>query len=198
MTAEKPNLKLGFIALTDCAPLIVAQEKGFFVDEGLDVVLSREASWANVRDRLSAGLIDGAHMLGPMAVAQSLGLGGGGPAVSVPLALSMNGSAITISKPLAEALRILDAFGMAGRPRTAHGLKLLVDRRRAKGQPPLTFAVVFPYSIHNYQLRYWLAAGGVNPDRDVRLVVTPPTRLVERMAAGEIDGFCVTAPWNSL
>lgn len=198
MSLEKPNLKLGFIPLTDCAPLIVAQELGLFAEEGLNVSLSREASWANVRDRLSAGLLDGAHLLGPLAVAQSLRLGGAGPAITAPMALNLNGSAITVSKALGEQLRMLDAFGMSGRPRTAQGLKRLIDSRRARLQPPLTFAVVFPYSIHNYELRYWLAAGGVHPDHDVRLVVVPPARLVDRLAAGEIDGFCVTAPWNSL
>ena len=198
MSLEKPNVKLGFIALTDCAPLVVAQEMGFFAAEGIEASLVREASWANVRDRVAAGLLDGAHMLGPMAVAQSLGLGGERTDIIVPFALNLNGSAITVSRAIAEALRSLDPAGMAARPRAARGLKRLIDQRRARGQPPLTFAVVFPYSIHNYELRYWLAAGGVHPDRDIRLAIVPPPRMVEKLAAGEIDGFCVTAPWNAL
>jgi nitrate/nitrite transport system substrate-binding protein len=198
LSLEQPNVKLGFIALTDCAPLVVAQELGYFSHEGLDVTLSREASWANVRDRLAAGLIDGAHMLGPMAVAQSLGLGGERTPIVAPMALNLNGSAITVSAAVAQSLRALDPTGMAMRPRTAKGLRRLIDQRRVQGLAPLTFAVVFPYSIHNYELRYWLAAGGVHPDRDIRLTVVPPSRLVDKLAAGEIDGFCVTAPWNGL
>ncbi len=195
---EKSELRLGFIPLNDCAPLVAAAEKGFFAAEGLDVTLSREASWANVRDRVSIGLLDGAHMLAPMPVAASLGLGGDKAAMAAPMALNLNGSAITVSKAVAEAMRAADPAAMAEHPRTARPLRRLIEARRAAGETPLTFAVVFPYSIHNYELRYWLAAGGVHPDRDIRLKVAPPQRMVEQLAAGEIDGFCVTAPWNGL
>src|SRR5207249_4505053 len=105
------------------------------------------------------------------------------------VALNLNGSAITVSRAVADALREIDPQAMSRRPRTAHGLAALVARRRAQGLPPLTFAVVFPFSIHNYELRYWLAAGGVDPDRDVRLTIVPPPRMVEKLAAGEVDGF---------
>jgi nitrate/nitrite transport system substrate-binding protein len=198
MRLEKPQVTLGFIALSDCAPIVVAKARGLFANEGLDVTLSREASWANVRDRIAAGLIDGAHMLGPMAVAQSLGLGGEPTPICVPMALNLNGSAITVSRDVAQTMRALDPVGAADRAGSARVLKRLIQRRRRSGRPPLTFAVVFPYSIHNYELRYWLAAGGIDPDRDVRLVIVPPPRMVEKLAAGEIDGFCVTAPWNAL
>jgi ABC-type nitrate/sulfonate/bicarbonate transport system substrate-binding protein len=198
VSLETTRLKLGFIPLSDAAPLIVAREQGFFAAEGLDVDLVREASWANVRDRVAAGLLDGAHMLGPMAVAQTLGIGSEPMAISVPLALNLNGSAITVSASVAAALREIDPDGMSRRPRTAAALRILIERRRGKGLGPLTFAVVFPYSIHNYELRYWLAAGGVHADRDIRLTIVPPPRMVEKLAAGEIDGFCVTAPWNAL
>jgi nitrate/nitrite transport system substrate-binding protein len=151
-----------------------------------------------VRDRLAAGLIDGAHMLGPMAVAQSLGLGGEAAPICVPMALNLGGSAITVSRRIAQDLRDIDADGAADRAHAARVLKRLIDQRRRKGQAPLTFAVVFPYSIHTYELRYWLAAGGIDPDRDARLTVVPPPRMVEKLAAGEIDGFCVGAPWNAL
>ncbi len=198
MSLEKTHVDLGFIPLTDCAPLAAAKTLGFYEEEGLDVSLIAQASWANVRDRLAAGLLDGAHMLGPMAVAQSLGLGSDATAIIAPMALNLNGSAITVSTAVADRLRQLDPDGMAAPRRSAEGLARLAAARRAEGLPPLTFAVVFPYSIHNYQLRYWLAAGGVRPDHDVRLTVVPPPRMVEKLAAGEIDGFCVTAPWNGL
>ena len=194
---ERSDLRLGFIPLNDAAPLVAAKAKGFFSAEGLDVVLSREASWANVRDKVSVGLLDGAHMLGPMPIACSLGLSGPKTAMIAPFSLNLNGSAVTVSRALAEAMRAADPDGMASRPRTAGPLKAVIEARRAAGQPLLTFAVVFPYSMHNYELRYWLAEAGIDPDRDVRLVITPPPRMAERLASGEIDGFCVTAPWNA-
>lgn len=174
------DLRLGFIPLTDCAPLAAAQALGFFEEEGLAVELVREASWATIRDKVAVGALDGAHMLGPMALAAE-------GDVLAPLALNRNGSAVTVSTALAGAV------GPSG-----EGLAQIVAARRVSGQGPLTFAVVFPQSMHNYLLRDWLARAGVDPDRDVRLVVIPPPRMVERMRAGEIDGFCVGAPWNAV
>jgi ABC-type nitrate/sulfonate/bicarbonate transport system substrate-binding protein len=176
----------------------VAQELGLFAAEGLEVTLSREASWANVRDKLAAGLLDGAHLLAPLALASSLGAGGERADMIVPLSLNLNGSAITIGKAHAEAMRALDPEGMEARPCTARPLARLVQARRERGEPPLTFAMVFPFSMHNYELRYWLAEAGIDPDRDVKLVVTPPPRMAARLQSGEIDGFCVGAPWNAL
>lgn len=193
--SDRVELRLGFIPLVDCAPLVVAVEEGFFADEGLSVALSREASWANIRDKVAVGALDGAHMLGPMALAASIGSAGPATPTVAPLALNAGGSAITVSRALANELRDL---GPATMPRTARPLAALIASRAAAGAPPLTFAVVFPYSIHNYQLRYWLAEAGINPDRDVRIVVTPPPRMAERLRSGEIDGFCVGAPWNAV
>lgn len=198
MSFEDDHIRLGFIALNDAAPLIVAREHGFFEGEGLDVELSREASWANIRDKVAVRALDGAHMLAPMALAASMGVGGERTPMTVPLSLNLNGSAVTVSRGLAAAMRAVDPEGMAERPRTARPLARLVQARKACGDRPLTFAVVFPYSMHAYELRYWLAAGGVDPDRDIRLVVVPPPRMAERLKAGDIDGFCVTAPWNAL
>ena len=191
------DLRLGFIPLTDCAPLVVARWLGLFAEEGLQVELSREAAWATIRDKVAVGALDGAHMLAPMALAAGLSTDVAKPMIA-PLALNANGSAITVSVALARALEEVDPAAMAARPVTAAPLKRLVDRRRSEGAPLLTFAVVFPYSMHNYALRYWLAQAGVDPDRDVRLVVTPPPRMVEQLAAGAIDGFCVGAPWNAV
>lgn len=189
------ELRLGFIPLTDCAPLIAAQAQGYFEDEGLAVELVREASWATVRDKVAVGALDGAHMLAPMALATAAE----DPrrAVLAPMALNRNGSAITVSTALSEALGGVTA-DLAGSPPSAARLQAVIAERRARGDGPLTFAVVFPYSMHNYLLRYWLAQGGIDPDRDVRLVVIPPPRMVERMRAGEVDGFCVGAPWNAV
>jgi ABC-type nitrate/sulfonate/bicarbonate transport system substrate-binding protein len=198
MTLEKTYLTLGFVALTDCAPLAVAKARGFFASEGLEVELSREASWANIRDRTAAGLLDGAHMLGPMAIAQTLGVGADATPLCVPMARNLNGSAITLSRALAEEMRLADPQGCADRARSARALRRVIEARRLRGRAQPTFAVVFPYSVHTYELRYWLAAGGVDPDRDIRLMIAPPPRMAEKLAEGEIDGFCVGAPWSAL
>lgn len=194
---EVEDLRLGFIGLNDCAPLVVAREQGFFESEGLSVDLAKEASWSNIRDKVAVGALDGGHMLGPMALAASMGVGGERTPMVAPLSLNLNGSAITVSTGLAHALRAADAAGMASPPRTARPLAKLIEARRALGERPLTFAVVFSYSMHNYMLRYWMAEAGIDPDRDVRLVVAPPARMAEKLRSGEIDGFCVGAPWNA-
>lgn len=178
-------LTLGFIPLTDCAPLLVAREQGYFAAEGLSVTLSREASWATIRDKVTFGALDGAHMLGPMAIAATLTADRPSAALIAPMALNRNGAGISVSGALAAAMRSAPLSG-------------IVAARRANGRPPLTFAVVFPWSIHNYALRGWLAAAGVDPDRDVTIVVVPPPRMVEQLADGRIDGFCVGAPWNAV
>ncbi|MDQ0462880.1 NitT/TauT family transport system ATP-binding protein/nitrate/nitrite transport system substrate-binding protein [Caulobacter ginsengisoli] len=183
-------LTLGFIPLTDCAPLVVASALGLFREEGLEVTLSREASWATVRDKVAVGALHGAHMLAPMALAAGLEAGPSPPLIA-PLALNRGGSGVTLSAALVRALR-------EEGPLDARALARLIARRAAAGSPPLTFAVVFPWSIHNYLLRYWLAQAGIDPDRDVRLVVTPPPRMVEQLRGGAIDGFCVGAPWNAV
>lgn len=197
MALETNDLRLGFIALSDCAPLVVASELGFFEREGLRVQLSREASWANVRDKIAVGALDGGHLLAPMALTASMGVGGERTPMIAPMSLNLNGSAVTVSKALAAELRAIDPEGMAASPRTARPIARLVAERKAAGLPALSFAVVFPYSMHAYELRYWLAAAGVDPDLDIRLFVAPPVRMAERLAAGEIDGFCVGAPWNA-
>jgi NitT/TauT family transport system ATP-binding protein/nitrate/nitrite transport system substrate-binding protein len=182
-------LRLGFAPLNDAAALIVARDKGFFGDEGLSVDLSREASWATVRDKLSAGLLDGAHMLAPLALAMTLGAGCDVTPVIAPFAMNLGGAAVTLSTRL--------AAHVAGDV-DARGLAALIGRRRDQGSSPLTFATVFPYSIHNYLLRDWLAQAGVDPDRDVRLTVVPPARTADLLADGVIEGFCAGEPWNQV
>ena len=182
------EFRFGFIALTDAAPLIVADRLGFFAEAGLNVVLEREASWATARDKLAAGLLDGAHMLAQIVVAARLGLGGVQADLIAPLALNVNGAGVTLSKDL------LDRIG----ERTAPTAEPIAGLLRSSDASALTFGVVFPFSTHAYLLRSWLEQGGVDPDRNVRLVVLPPTAMVERMRAGELDGFCVGAPWNAV
>src|SRR6201992_3150212 len=191
-------LSIGFIPLVDAAALIVAVDKGFAAAEGLDVTLVREVSWSNVRDKLNIGLFDAAHLLAPVAIASSLGLGHVKLPIAAPFNLGMNGNAITVSSALHAALMAEldgDRFDPAA---TARALARVVANRRKRGAEPLTFAMTFPFSTHNYQLRFWMAVGGVDPDEDVRMVVLPPPFMAETLASGQIDAFCVGAPWNSI
>lgn len=193
---EKTELTIGYVPLSDCATLIVASEKGFFKKHGLDVTLSREASWANIRDKVAYGVIDCAQMLATMPVASSLGIGGWKKEMVSSLVMGANGNAITISSGLYDALKNIEANFDQARPVTANSLKTLIEMRKAAGEPMLNFAHVFPTSTHNYLLRYWLASAGIDPDHDVKLSVIPPMQMVENLEAGIIDGFCVGEPWN--
>ncbi|HKJ08261.1 MAG TPA: CmpA/NrtA family ABC transporter substrate-binding protein [Gammaproteobacteria bacterium] len=195
---EKSALRLGFIPLTDCAPLVVAAEQGFFSRQGLEVTLVREPSWANIRDKVMLGALDGAQMLAGLPVASQLGITAVRRPLVAALSLGLGGNAITVSRRLYARMAELDPECTARRPATARALRKVLDEDRAAGRPPLTFAVVYPVSSHNYELRYWLGAAGVDPDRDVRIVVVPPPQMVARLRAGEIDGFCVGEPWNSV
>jgi len=185
---------LGFMPLLDCASLVVAAERGFAAEEGLELALVRETSWANIRDRVVIGHFGAAHMLGPMTVASTLGIGHVKVPVIAPFALGLGGNAITVSLRLWEQMTQEGATAGAEPGVHATALERVVVRR----SEPLTLAMVYPFSCHNYELRYWLAAGGIDPDRDVRLVVIPPPFLVDALRAGQIDGFCVGEPWNSV
>ena len=191
-------LRIGFIPLVDAAALIIAVEKGFTAAEGLEVELVREVSWSNVRDKLNIGLFDAAHLLAPVAIASSLGLGHVKVPIAAPFNLGINGNAITVSPALHAALMEAldgDPFDPMA---TAKALAKVVASRRRAGADPLTFGMTFPFSSHNYQLRFWMAAAGVDPDEDVRLVVLPPPYMADSLRNGHVDGFCVGAPWNSI
>ncbi|MDQ2084075.1 CmpA/NrtA family ABC transporter substrate-binding protein [Xanthobacteraceae bacterium Astr-EGSB] len=192
------RLRLGFIPLADAAALIVAVDKGFCADEGLDVELIREVSWSNVRDKLNIGLFDAAHLLAPVAIASSLGLGHVKVPIVAPFNLGLNGNAITVSPALNAALADAAGGDLAEPMRSARALAKVVAARKARGAEPLTFGMTFPYSTHNYQLRFWMAAAGVDPDEDVRLVVLPPPYMVDSLKNSHVDAFCVGAPWNSV
>ncbi|ETR75168.1 nitrate transporter [Afipia sp. P52-10] len=191
-------LRIGFIPLVDAAALLVAVDKGFTREEGLDVTLIREVSWSNVRDKLNLGLFDAAHLLAPVGIASSLGLGHVKVPIVAPFNLGLNGNAITVSPALHAAIM----GAVEGDPldplATAKALKRVVEARRRSGAEPLVFGMTFPFSTHNYQLRFWMAAGGVDPDEDVRLVVLPPPYMVDSLANRHVDAFCVGAPWNSV
>jgi len=192
------KLRIGYIPLVDAAALIVAVDMGFAAAERLDVELVREVSWSNVRDKLNIGLFDAAQLLSPVVIASSLGIGHVRVPIIAPFNLGLNGNAITVSPRLFSSLSGLADGDIADPIVSARALARLVDGRKARGVAPLTFGMTFPFSNHNYQLRFWMAAGGVDPDEDVRLVVLPPPYMVESLANGHVDGFCVGAPWNSV
>ncbi len=192
------RLRIGFIPLCDATALIVAVDKGFAAAEGLDVELVREVSWSNVRDKLNIGLFDAAHLIAPVAIASSLGLGHVKVPILAPFGLGVNGNAITVSPELYAALAAAADGNIADPVVSGRALARVVQSRKAKAQDPLTFGMTFPFSTHNYHLRFWMAAGGVDPDEDVRMIVLPPPYMVESLANKHVDGFCVGAPWNSV
>jgi NitT/TauT family transport system ATP-binding protein/nitrate/nitrite transport system substrate-binding protein len=189
-------LTLGFMPLTDCVPLVIAKHLGFFEKWGLDVTLTRQNSWATLRDKLHANIIDGAHMLSPMVFASALGLNGKAD-VMTPFVLSRHGNAITLSNALfEESIAQSRAVNMENAlPLPASRLSNAIARRAAEGKK-LTFATVYPFSCHFYQLRSWLAQYQIPIDA-VNIIVIPPSHMVEAMSRGDIDGFCVGSPWNA-
>ncbi|HET7715478.1 MAG TPA: CmpA/NrtA family ABC transporter substrate-binding protein [Bauldia sp.] len=192
------QLTLGFMPLVDCAPLIVAAEMGFATAEGLTLDLVRETSWANIRDRVMLGHFHAAHMLGPLPIASTLGIGSQIEAPMVaPFSFGLGGNAVTVSLSLYNEMQAENAGG-DGPAAVARAIAGVAERRRASGAPALTIAMVFPFSGHNYELRYWLASAGLDPDRDIRLVVLPPPFMVDALAEGHVDAFCVGEPWNSI
>lgn len=185
------TLRLGFVPLTDAAPLLVAEALGLFEGVGLRVALSAEGAWAAVGDKLAFGALDAAHLLGPMPIALAAGLDGVAAEVTVAAGLGANGNTITLSTALFREMGRFDP------PLPAATFAAVLRRRAAAGRRPLRLAVVFPYSSHNYLLRHWLASAGLDPDRDLRLVVVPPPQVAQRLADGAIDGFCAGEPWGS-
>jgi len=196
-TSELTTVRAGFIPLVDCAVLVAAKEKGFAERHGIDLLLKPEVSWANIRDHINVGFLDVAHMLAGMPIAQSLGINHIKFPIIAPMALGAGGNAITVSCGLHAQLQDTGA-DLSDPLSAAKALRKVVDRRRSDGLEPLSFGQVFPFSCHNYQLRYWMAAAGIDPERDVSLVVIPPPYMVKSLEAGQVDGFCVGEPWNTL
>lgn len=190
-------IRAGFIPLLDAAILIIAKVRGFAQEEGIDLTLIREASWANIRDRLALGHFDVAHMLAPMPLAASLGLTPIGGSVITPMCMGLGGNAVTVSNAVWHGMSQAGADNSGDPMKMGQALREVIAARRAAGKPPLTFAVVHPFSSHNYELRYWLAAVGIDPRVDIALTIVPPPYMADALAGGHIDGYCVGEPWNS-
>lgn len=191
------EITAGFMPLFDSAVLVVAGEMGFAAREGIELKLQRETSWANIRDRIAIGHFDVAHMLGPMPLACSLGLTPLASDTIVPFSLGLGGNCVTVSNAVWGGMTARGAVPDLDPARAGAALGALVRERSAAGREPLRFAVVHPHSGHNYELRYWLAACGIDPDRDIEIVIVPPPFMADALAAGRIDGYCVGEPWNS-
>jgi NitT/TauT family transport system ATP-binding protein len=191
------HLRVGFMPLVDCALVVLAKDEGFAETEGLNLELVREVSWSNLRDKLNVRLFDAAHMLGPAAIAATLGVGGVKVPMAAPLALNLDGAAITVSVRRYEELARLADGDMADTEVSAKALAAMVARRKASGLPPLTLAAVFGFSSHTYLLCEWLAKGGLSLGTDIRFEVVPPPQTVEALTSGRVDGFCAGAPWNA-
>jgi len=181
----RPLLRVGFVPLADCAPLIMAQELGLFKKYGLRVALSRELGWATIRDKIVHRELDAAHALAAMPVAATLGLGSVPCDCLTALVLNLNGNAITLSNDLwARGVR--------------DGATLREEIKRSRHERTCTFGATFPFSSHRHLLRRWLAGHGIDPDRDVRIVVVPPPQMAANLRAGNLDGFCAGEPWSSV
>lgn len=209
LDVEKDELTLGFIKLTDMAPLAIAYEKGYFEDEGLFVTLEPQANWKVLLDRVITGELDGAHMLAGQPLAATIGFGTKAHIVT-PFSMDLNGNAITVSNEIWDLMKPnvpADADGKPIHPISADAMKPVVEQFKDEGKP-FNMGMVFPVSTHNYEIRYWLAAGGIHPgfyspndvsgqiDADVLLSVTPPPQMPATMEAGTILGYSVGEPWN--
>lgn len=186
------RISAGFMPLMDCLIPVIAREKGFAEAQGIDLNLVRETSWANIRDRIAVGHFDVAHMLAPMPLAAALGLNPISAEVVVPFALGLNGNAITVSVALWRKMREKGATLDLDPSSVGSALAQVIGG----GERP-RFAVVHQHSAQNYELRYWLVACGIDPSRDVEMVVVPPPLMTDALKAGVIDGHCVADPWGS-
>ena len=210
LDVEKPNLKFGFIKLTDCAPLVIAKEKGFFDDEGLNVEIEAQANWKVLLDRVIDGQLDGAHMLSGQPIGATIGFGTQAHIITA-YSLDYNGNGITVSNEIWAQMQENDPSLKSETPKhpiPATSLKPIVDSYKQEGKGDFNMGMVFPVSTHNYEIRYWLAAAGIHPgmytesdtngvtDADVILSVTPPPNMPQVLEAGTILGYCVGEPWN--
>jgi len=206
---EKPQLKFGFIKLTDMAPLAIAKEKGFFEDEGLFVSVEAQSNWKNVLDRVIDGQLDGSHMLAGQPIAAGAGFGRQAQLVT-PFSMDLNGNGITVSNDVWSKMKPnvpKDSDGKPAHPIKADALKPVITAYKNSGKP-FKMGMVFPVSTHNYEIRYWLAAAGIHPgmytkenvqgqiDAEVLLSVTPPPQMPATLESGTIYGYCVGEPWN--
>ena len=209
LEVEKPQLTFGFIKLTDMAPLAIAKELGFFEDEGLYATIEAQSNWKNVLDRVIDGQLDGSHMLAGQPIAAGAGFGRQANLVT-PFSMDLNGNGITVSNEVWSKMKPnvpLDTEGKPIHPINADALKPVIEDYKNNGKA-FKMGMVFPVSTHNYEIRYWLAAAGINPgfytanniqgqvDAEVLLSVTPPPQMPATLEAGTIYGYCVGEPWN--
>ncbi|POF31612.1 CmpA/NrtA family ABC transporter substrate-binding protein [Roseibium marinum] len=187
----------GFIPLLDSAVLVAAAEMGFAEQEGIALKLVRETSWANIRDRIAVGHFDVAHMLAPMPIAASLNLTSLAVPMLAPMLLGLGGNAITVSTSLWADMAAGGADTEGDPASTGRALAAVIESRRSEAAPRLHFGVVHPFSGHAYELRYWIAAAGLDPDRDVEITVLAPQIMADALATGQLDGYCVGEPWNT-
>ncbi|MFK7901112.1 MAG: CmpA/NrtA family ABC transporter substrate-binding protein [Cyclobacteriaceae bacterium] len=205
---EKPQLTFGFIKLTDMAPLAIAKELGYFEEEGLYVSVEAQANWKNILDRVIDGQLDGSHMLAGQPIAAQAGFGRQAE-LQTPFSMDLNGNGITVSNEVWKKMKpnVPMEGGKPVHPISADAIKPVVEEYKSNGKP-FKMGMVFPVSTHNYEIRYWLAAAGINPgmytaaniqgqvDADVLLSVTPPPQMPATLEAGTIYGYCVGEPWN--
>lgn len=189
------HLRLGFNPLNDAALVVIAQATGLYAAEGLDVSLSREANWSNIRDKLSYGLLDAAHVLATMPLARGLGLGPTLGQIIAPMALGANGNSVVVSSTLKAVLEDAGAQSLLD---SARALRREIERRRKHNEAKVVLAMPFTYSPHHFVLRHWVASGGIDPDRQVEWVVLPPSRMAALLKSGVIDGFCSGSPWPQM
>ncbi|MEO0413814.1 MAG: CmpA/NrtA family ABC transporter substrate-binding protein, partial [Verrucomicrobiota bacterium] len=214
LDVEKDTLKFGFIKLTDCAPLVIAKEKGYFDDEGLSVELEAQGNWKELLNRVINGDLDGAHMLAGQPIGATAGFGTEAEVLTA-YSLDYNGNGITVSNDIWAQMKpnvTKDADGKVVHPISADSLKPIADKAITDGEK-LKMGMVFPVSTHNYEIRYWLAASGISPgfyfdpstsqrdiagflNGDVELSVTPPPQMPQTLEAGTICAYCVGEPWN--
>nr|WP_231934387.1 CmpA/NrtA family ABC transporter substrate-binding protein [Botrimarina colliarenosi] len=209
LDVEKDALKFGFIKLTDCAPIVIAKEKGFFEDEGLQVEVIAQPNWKTLLDNVISGELDGAHMLSGQPIAATIGFGTKAHVITA-FTMDLNGNGITVSNAVWEQMQENDSALQSPTPPhpiTADALKPVVEEKLDEGEK-LQMGMVFPVSTHNYELRYWLAAAGIHPgmytkadiggrtDAEVELSVTPPPMMPATLESGNIQGYCVGEPWN--
>jgi len=187
----------GFMPLLDSAILVAAKEMGYAAREGIELSLVRETSWASIRDRMAVGHFQVAHLLAPMPIAANLGLTPLAAKTIAPIALGLGGNAITVSNGLWSRMADEGAAGDLDPAAVGRALRKVIARHGKEREAPLKFAVVHPFSGHNYELRYWLAACGIAPDLDVEIVILPPPLMADALAAGTIDGYCVGEPWST-
>lgn len=195
---EKKELTIGFIALTDCAPIVIAKEKGFFSKYGLDVHVVKEGGgWPGIQQKVISGEYDFSHALAGMPIAATLGINGSANLQAL-LSLDYNGNGITFGNSIIEKMK---HYGMdeKKRPLGSESLKKYIDAKHqteGSSYQPLSFGMVHPVSTHNYELRYWMASSGIDPDADATIKPFPPPTMPSNLIAGNIEGYCVGEPWN--